>query len=312
MLALPDVGMRTSVTVHNVDLAILCDWVEASVVFDSEEMSRSEVIDTLLENHVYQNQDFAAEIVESAWAILRERFEYLGGPLGITATGNRISRKQSWDTFPAYGFCLALSCAEVYPAWAGGWSTPPATHGDMFERLVAESVEKRFTGWTVRRLGWSPTNAVRLRATIDGMIGDLSEKAGAEIDTHVTNSANELGLDLLVYHSFADGESSFPVFMIQCASGKNWVEKRHTPDMNIWSKVVSFNSHPVKGFAMPFAFSDGLELRKAATPVNGLFMERNRLLGVFKANPANLSSDLNNSLIEWTSAQVKSIPRAEA
>ena len=58
MLALPEQGIARSVTEHNSDINVLCDWVEASVVFDDTlELSKSDLIDILIENEVYPSNE---------------------------------------------------------------------------------------------------------------------------------------------------------------------------------------------------------------------------------------------------------------
>src|SRR5437762_11153301 len=117
MLALPEKGMAWSVNKHNVDLNVLCDWIEASVVLRDSQLSKSDVVKELLQQEVYEKQSFAKEVVDTAWSVIGSRVAHLGGPLGITVAGNRIARKENWDSFPAYSFCLTLSCAPFYPSW---------------------------------------------------------------------------------------------------------------------------------------------------------------------------------------------------
>ena len=107
--------MTRSVNVHNGKLSVLCDWIEASILFNDDEISTTDVVDTLIENQIYDKQDFANERVEQAWSVLAERIAYMKAPLGITVTKNRIVRRQSWSKFPAYGFCMALACSALYP-----------------------------------------------------------------------------------------------------------------------------------------------------------------------------------------------------
>lgn len=308
MLALPEAGMARSVLKHNVDRDKLCDWIEASAVFQADRLSKSDVIDVLVENEVYETQDFASEIVEDAWNILQHRINYLQSPLGIAVDQNRITRERDWKTFPAYGFCLALSCSELYPRWSNQWTTAPSVQGDIFEELTAESLRRAFGGWTIRRVGWSPENKAKLRTTIGEIISELNEVAGSEIDLYVDQHSNEIGLDVLAYFPYQDGVASFPVFMVQCASGKNWIGKRQTPDINIWRSVISFASHPVRGFAMPFAFASPRDFRKHAKTVDGMFIDRTRLLKAFGGGVHDFPAALAARLAEWTSAQLAHIP----
>ena len=48
MLSLPSQGLARSVTRHNVDRDVLIDWLEGSVLFLDGEVSKSDVVDTLI------------------------------------------------------------------------------------------------------------------------------------------------------------------------------------------------------------------------------------------------------------------------
>jgi len=308
MLGLPEKGMARSVKQHNVDLNVICDWIEASAVFDDSPITNSEAVDVLMENGVYEKQDFAAAIVGQGWAIVSERIKLLGAPLGLKASKNRITRLSDWKTSPAYSFCMALSCGVLYPKWADNWDAP-SVRGELFEELTEESLSKSFAGWAIRRVGWSPDNSVKLKDTISKIISDLNEVPGAEMDLYVDSHANELGLDLLAYYSFGDPHASIPVLLVQCASGWNWRQKRHTPDLNIWHKVVSFNSNPVKAFAMPFAFADPVEFRKDTMTVKGIFVDRNRLIRALRNEAGQVSEALGEKLVKWVGRYIDTVPR---
>lgn len=312
MLALPNKGMARSVNVHNIDLNILCDWIEASVVFEDTELSKSDVIDVLIEEQVYSDQAFAAAIVENAWAVISRRATYLSQPLGIRVAGNRINRTDDWTVFPAYGFCLALSCVELYSGLPALWGSNSVEQGALFEELTAESLSQTFQGWTVKRIGWSATNnPISLRDALPTIISDLNEAEAAETNLHLTSAVKDLGLDLLAFYSFGDRQASIPVLLVQCASGSDWISKRHTPDIEFWGKkIISFNSHPVRGFAMPFAFAEPLHFRRDAAAVNGVFVDRYRLLKSFRQNNATVSTALNAQLTTWIEPRVAQLPRA--
>jgi len=313
MLALPECGMNYSVKKHNIDIDVLCDWIEASILFEVDEISKSDVVDVLIENEVYVSQDFAGEVVDIAWAILKERLKLPSAEIRFSITGNRIERANTWDSFPAYAFCLAVTCASyLYPDWAKEYGHDSATQGSLFERVTLESLQRIFPSWTIRRVGWAPDNPVRLKDAVGEILADLNEMANNDIDLHVTDNANELGLDLLAFCSFDDQHASFPIVMVQCASGKDWVEKRHTPDLTVWRKIVNFNSQPLKAFAIPYSFTDAKDFRKNAAKVDGLFIDRYRLL-VPKAGKAlcDMAAELNADLLAWIRPRVEALPRGD-
>lgn len=311
MLALPERGMSRSVGQHNTDLNALCDWIEASALFSADEISKSDVADILVENGVYNSQDFASERIDDAWSVLNHRFAFLHNPYGMSVSANRIQRERPWTELPSYGFCLSVSCRTLYPRWSATLGNDYTQQGELFERISLESLTRTLPGWTVRRVGWSPSNPQRLRATIDSIVNDIFEVQSSEIDLHVDANANELGMDLLAFYSFQDRQASIPLIMAQCASGQNWTEKRKTPDFDIWRKVISFNSNPVRAFFMPFAFADDRSFRRESTLVSGIFFERYRILGALVRSGVALPADLNRALIEWVSPKIETLPRAD-
>ncbi|RYH70949.1 MAG: hypothetical protein EON54_01005 [Alcaligenaceae bacterium] len=313
MLALPEQGINYSVDKHNSKLGILCDWLEASLVFGGESISKSDVIDFLIENNIYISQDFASEFLDSAWEILRRRFKLVGETLEIQITAESMHIGKPWDQSPAYSFCLLLTCASyLYPQRAGEWQRDINTQGSIFEKISLQSLLARYPGWSARRVGWAADNPVRLLEIIEDVISSLCELEGAEKATYVDSHANELGLDVLLYQKFSDSHACFPLFMIQCASGKDWKNKRKTPDLEIWTKVISFNSSPVKGFTMPYAFVDETEFRKETVTVKGLFFERYRLVSPIGATVDWLSEDLSNEINAWIAPLAEKLPLSTA
>ncbi len=308
MLAVPETGMGWSVDAHNVDRGKLCDWIEASIVFDSPRITKNDVVDALIENNIYESQDKASEIVTEAWATVSTRVRQLGFPFGIKVEAERMTRERAWDNFPAYSFCLTLACAELFPSWAAKWKGGHNEQGEIFEEITAESLKGLLAGWKIRRVGWSSTSKIKLKDAIDGIIGEINEVAGSELDLHVDSSANELGLDVLAYYPFSDNSAAIPLILFQCASGKNWVDKRHTPDLAIWEAVVSFCSKPVKGFAMPYAFASAADFRKQSRPVGGMFMDRNRLLQSFEGSGDRLPQPLNQRIRDWAAPKLQLLP----
>lgn len=62
MLELPQTGVRASRTTHNCDLHVFCDWIEGCLLFKGTlQLSRTDVLDILLEEDFYDDQTFANE-----------------------------------------------------------------------------------------------------------------------------------------------------------------------------------------------------------------------------------------------------------
>lgn len=308
MLGLPEKGMASSSNKHNCDYEFICDWIEASLLFERDRLSKSDVIDCLLENGIYKEQDFAKLLVDDAWKVVGDRFTLLGNPLGIRVGRESISKSGEWTDYPAYSFCMALSCSQLYPSWEAGCSDEFSTQGLLFERLSFESFTQLLPGWELKLIGWSPQNPGKLKDTVHEIISYLKEHPGSELDVHVSSYANEMGLDLLAYYSYKDQHANSLTMMVQCASGKNWKEKKRTPDLALWNKVVNFNSPPAKAFVMPFSFADRQSFRKETVSVQGMFIDRYRLLNPTGRSVDWVSKEVNDDLLDWLWPRVSSLP----
>ncbi len=79
MLELPTKGFGISTgNVHNVDLDRFCDWIEGCVLWSDDRVSQSDMVDALVEENIYRDQEFAKELISDAFKELRRRASHLG------------------------------------------------------------------------------------------------------------------------------------------------------------------------------------------------------------------------------------------
>ena len=128
MFTLPNRGIATSVSSHNCDLEVVCDWIEASVLFDEEKIFKQDIIDILLEENIYPErdepdetteQDFANAFLDLVWNRLIERKSAIepNYPFHVSHNALELSSDTSWIDYPAYSFCLCLSLAPLFKDW---------------------------------------------------------------------------------------------------------------------------------------------------------------------------------------------------
>lgn len=308
MIVIPEVGMRYSARQHNVKLDALCDWIEANVLFEEESgFSQSEAVDVLLEEEVYGQRDFAWEMVEDAWRELQRRVNCIATDAAFSVSGQRIRGNGSWKDNPAHAFCLLLALAKWYRAWTKEFGTDYTEQGDLFEEMTKQSLQKQFSGWSFYRTGWSRTNTSNLISVVKEVASRLGESVG-EVGRWTTGRAKDAGLDLLCYRPFPDARIGIPVFLMQCASGADWLDKLHTPDIQIWTKIVIFTAQPKRAFATPFALLDDA-FRMNCNIVNGMLLDRYRLLAPGNGEPNWLSQPLRDRLLAWMGPRVADLPR---
>jgi hypothetical protein len=307
MLALPTTGIARSVNVHNVELDALCDWIEASVLFSGDpRVSGSEVVDALCEGEIYDSQSFAWERISDAWRLLNKRHDWLGAGAPYSMEPQSIKRTKTWKQACGYSFCLVLSLARLYPAWASTFGSDYTDQGAMFEELTKTSLERILPGWQIHQTGWTRKKPSKLKAVVEEVARLLGETAG-DVPRWAPDSSNEAGLDLLCFRPFHDKRVGIPVYLLQCASGRDWTDKLKTPDLDVWNKIVVFTAKPRRAFAMPFA-PPPEEFIQACARVDGMLLDRYRLMSAGRDKDDWLPMDLQKSIVAWLGPRIKKLP----
>lgn len=309
MIGLPETNFNRSVKAHNLELDVFCDWIESTTILLGERVSQSDVVDVLRENEIYASQDFAWEAVSLAWVEIRRRAGWLGVGSPMIVGADHVEPKANWQTYPGHSFCLCLSLAKWFPKWARQFGGDYGEQGMLFERLTAESLANHFPGWEIQLTGWSRRQCGRLREVAEKVAIILGESTG-DFDVWSSGEENDAGLDIICFPTFEDRRATAPVLLFQCASGKHYSGKLHTPNLKRWGKLVTFTCDPHKAFSSPFALLDS-EFKRAANVVDGLFLDRYRLLAPCRIKPDWLSIELAQDLNAWTAMRIATLPVLE-
>lgn len=291
-------GFRRSVSKHNTQIDVLADWMEACALLgDSQRMPGSELVDSLIEEEIYDDQDFCWAAINDGLKEIRRRSK-LSTPFALAVSRRGIDRSiSSWREAPVHCFLLLLTLAQRYDKWVKVMPIDYNLQGELFEEVTRESLVRQFPGWVIHPTGWSKTHPTKLPELVSHLAGLLGEIEG-EVAAWADPEAKEAGLDLLCYRPFPDGHVGVPLLMLQCASG-DWKEpgKLKTPDLEIWTKLVTFASRPKKAFATHFSFRKD-EFRKVSGRVDGVLLDRYRLLGNV-AEGEWVSVELKTRLLDW-------------
>ena len=300
MLPLPEKGVQRSTTRHNSRVDVLADWIEGSALFSQARVSMSDVKDELCDQEVYSCQDFAAEFVDILWAELRRRISR-GRLVALAIDPRGVECTQPWRDSPAHGFCLVLAFREWYSLAGGGY----AQQGELFEKLTERSLRAR--GWRLLRTGWSTTRVNRLRARVEMIASHLGEQEiEGGIGRWTRPAAKDAGLDLVCDQPFHEGRGGRPLFFVQCASGAGWSDKVSTPDLRLWEKLIDFANGPVRGFALPYVLGDD-EFRRTANRVNGMVLDRLRLVAICEEEGDWLTPELRGELVAWMDERIEEL-----
>lgn len=303
MLSIPTFGLSKG----HVRLDVLCDWIEGSVLFTDEKLSDTEVFDVLNDEDMFRDQDTAWQAVNDAWAESKRRHDWLGAHSPVRFVGQRIEPLGTWHDTPALSFCLALAFAKWHPDWARAFGPSHIEQGELFEEVTKEAMKMHFPDWEIVPTGWTRTDPTKIAAVVTKVASLLGEVEG-NVGRWTVPQANEAGLDLLCYRPFRDGRVGVPVFLMQCGSGGNWDDKLTTPNLRLWGRIVDFVVEPKKAFAMPYALLDD-DFIKSCNLVNGLFLDRYRLLSAGFTQSDWISAQLKADIVKWLEPRVAALPR---
>ena len=302
MLSIPR-GFRRSVKAHNIHSPTFLDWVEATTLIAEEELSPTNIVEYLIEEQLYDDEDFATEYVSFGWVDLKSRLSWLGSHSPIAFQDRWMIRRLDWTEVPAHSFCLIVSFGPLYDGWDAKFGPDYTKQGELFELVTKAAMEVRFTGWQFLHTGWSRDNNSKLPDVVDKIASHVDEPVGY-VEDYGSDQANEAGVDLVWHLPFADRRGGAPVYLAQCASGKNWIDKLGEPNVDEWIRVVKFPATPSKAFSLPFSLSRE-ELRQQSTRTRGLLLDRYRLLAHGVSETGWVPESLRRELIEWLAPRVE-------
>ena len=312
MLKLPEIGFQYSVKQHNCDLAVACDWIEASLLFGEEEISSIAIADILQEQQYYlkadnADRDLCGEFLEMLWTELDRRRMLMGAASYFQIRGRRLIRTEEWTDRIPLAFLLTLSCCAYYSKLRSSkFSGTYVIQGSLFEEFCEASLAN--FGWRVYRTGWSSKQgAKKLHEVVKKVAAEFQEVdvRVAAVERH--KDANEAGCDLVCSMDFKDEWIGRPVLLVQCASGQNYHEKLRTPDLQLWGKFIDFSTQPMRGFCTPYVFEKD-EFRKHCDSVRGVLIDRWRLLEPVCDGRLTLQQTFSTQLKKWIAPRVKALP----
>lgn len=306
-------GFAVSVNKHNVELDALAEWIEGCVTFVDDRVSKTDVADLLIEENYYRTQDFANVRITDAWKELARREKCLSDACSFAVDGPRIERTKPWNQTPAYSFCLMLSLQVSYrPAFTDMFGTDYTEQGVLFERLTAEALQRM--GWRTHTTGWSKQAADSIRDRVEALASHLGEPSRPNaVEKWTEQTAKDGGIDVVCHLPFPDRWSGRPLFYVQCASGENWKDKRHTPNLQLWDKLLDLATRPTRAISVPFTFLADDFRRAANFDLLSLILDRHRLCALLAATGKKwLSDTLGVDLSKWTESRLPALLKAEA
>jgi hypothetical protein len=295
MLRIPESGFNTSTIYHNSDLKIAADWIEASLLFSNNtSLSKSDIVDILHEENIYREQDFAKEFVDNCWDEISRRHNNIRNNTYIQIEKLKLVKNINWSETPAYSFCL-LTCLNTYYDFTIKKTDFINQQGELFEEVTKESLSTLFPNWNVFRTGYDRHTKKKFPQLLESISRELKISVKTESSMYFSNSQHDAKLDLILFRHFEDNYCNIPIYLFQCASGENWLRKKMEPSIEHWKKLLCFDSHPVKGFSIPYCL-DLKEHRLHSSQIDGILLDRMRILSAVSIKQDWISDSLKRSL----------------
>jgi len=300
MYVLPEKGISPSRTVHNCDKIAVADWILASALFGEEDVSRTDVLDALMESQAYSDQKFCQEFIADVWRLLEIFFDEIESPC-LEYHSRAIRSHAPWPDDKALSYCITASLRQVYDAWSKKCGDY-IQQGQILEELTRLSLSAHHPNITFKTTGWSGVNT---NLKFNQLVNQICKDANfTEMDLALwdTGMVKDKGLDVYGYFQNKARRPSAPFLMFQCASGGNWKEKRGTPDLNIWKSIMQTYSMPLRGMSIPFLVNE-TDFQHSLIIIQGPLLDRPVLLSGINGNGA-LGHDLGNSIDEWVGSKI--------
>ena len=276
----------------------LADWAELRVLYSqgtaiSWESIRTEVdVEALLEETWEANDpdttpDQASQsLVADGAREIQRRIDNGGKGYPFKIGVNGLELRRGINRHTPYAFCLMVSDRDY---WKPG--DPSAR---MFEHLATKALQSYLKGCAVR-FG-APREAPEHEIVI--ALQNLQKRTG---DTFrgaypLRATDKDLGLDVVGWKNFRDGEISKILVYMQCATGEDWPRKRGDLDLGpggIWNKIMDWTTPPVKALAVPYVVAPGDEWGRATPGL--LFLDRLRISSLLPARTLSIGD------VDWKS-----------
>ena len=234
MLQIPEKDFPRSVNQINVSVTSLGDWLEACLLFSREQLSKSDVVDLLLEEQVCDDsgQDMAYQIATLGWEELSRRQRWGGLSADIKFTRDRLTLTSKWEDDLFSSFMVLLSIFRIYPKWAADYRDYVG-QGDLFERCTELICPSLLPGWQTYRAGWTPDDAKNIPGIVEALCELLFTKGAADLDQWIAPQANDGGLYQVPKRLTHVGDSQAADFLIHhlrlketCDGGCDWGSNR--------------------------------------------------------------------------------------
>lgn len=298
MIEIPsDLPNRSTTSTH-----VVADWVELCVVADGQTMSYEEVATAYRDAGLYPHLELDdPSLEEDTWTELKRRKKSLGEEYPLAVRDKTVQIGVSLES-PSFALLLLAATAGHYGRGEG------QELARLFEHVVV-AASIGLLGGKAARFGWPPD--VGTPTGIGDRILHFAQELDLEPqsrDFKVERQDKDIGLDIAAQHGIGGSAAGSVVFLIQCATGRNWEEKKNSVSVERWRELIDWNAIPIPAFAVPWWWArDEDYVRYFRRMGHAVVLDRARLL---KGAPdEQLDDDRKAEVKAWTDKRLKALPR---
>ncbi len=259
---------------HDDSVSSLAHWVEFNAVCGKQIVSSSTLANQL------ERADFRYEEsrIESVFWELERRVALYGENAPFTIQEQVVEPSITWSEFPEYAMCLYFSLF-------GASKQPVGTK--LFEQTSNEAVREYIYGES-RIIGFPAAQSLA------NQIKELAEYIHEQYDiTEIGRNEKDSGVDIIAWKSFNDSRSSQTIFLLQCAAGYDWRDKKQITDS--WNYYIKRLVPFTKGLITSDIVAAS-EWGKQCRTFHLIF-DRARLYRLWQK--ATINDAVRSSVLEW-------------
>lgn len=270
----------------DISVSEVSDWVEITVVYSNEPLSKSKLCSLLEDNfpdHVLDDQ-----LLDSIFQELGEREVLYGSDSPFKVDGNVIIPQVTWLERPEYFMCLLFSYLGAAKAHKGT---------RLFEQVSNIALSSYLDGDAVT-LGFP--NEGDLPSQISQVAEKLSEHRAS---SNPPPSAKDRGIDVIGWKGCNDKRKGQMIVLMQCAAGRNWRQKKRIM-LDVWAQYINWNPYTTVPSISVAELIDKSKWSEA-TIEYGVVFDRARIYRYLYSRNVIIDANLRNDVIEWCDSKVK-------
>lgn len=309
------------------DLASFSDWVELCALLEpAGAVSAAKVADVIRDASLvgtaqsdlptwdesfrdpdaFTDEEAAERFTEGIWGHLTYRAHISADSYPLAIEKDRVIRRyDSWQHTAGFMMLLVADASRFYPEAA--ISTEPSSgFPRLFEKVVEACGRGLFGGASVRfGVPRDPDWPRGIVQRINTLGERLSLKAES-LEGKVKPISGDRGLDVAVRLSFGDDGPGTVVFLVQCATGKNWKVKRGEPSIAEWQDIFQWNAGLIRAIAVPWRLEAPSEYAQNFRHFDSIILDRMRL--VCGCPDRFLDPSTRKLILSWCGKQIKKLP----